>query len=75
MLNQRLNRIIGQLRGIQRMIDQKRDCNDILQQIAAVKKAIDSLSREVVVNDVCRYLAKIEDTVKIEKLVDSVMKI
>lgn len=75
MLNQRLNRIIGQLHGIQGMIDQKRDCNDVLQQIAAVKKAIDSLSKEVVVNDVCRYIAKEEDTPKIARLVESVMKI
>ena len=75
MLNQRINRAIGQLRGIQRMIDEKRDCNEVLQQIAAVKKAIDSLSKEVIVNDVCRYIAKTEDTGKIEKLVDSVMKI
>ena len=57
------------------MIDQKRDCNDVLQQIGAVKKAIDSLSKEVIVNDVCRYIAKTEDTDKIARLVENVMKI
>ncbi len=44
MLNQRINRIIGQLKGIQRMLDERRDCQEVLQQISAVKKAIDGLS-------------------------------
>jgi len=47
-LDKRVKRILGQLRGIQNMIDEKRDHVEILQQVAAVKKAIDSLTREVI---------------------------
>lgn len=47
-LDKRMSRIIGQLRGIQKMVKSKRDCPDILQQIMAIKKAIDSLSKEIV---------------------------
>lgn len=70
MISQRINRIVGQLRGIQRMIEEKRDCGDILQQISAVKKAIDALSTEVVVTDVCRYIASSDDSKKIARVVE-----
>lgn len=35
----RLRRIEGQVRGIQRMIEEEADCSNILNQIAAVKSA------------------------------------
>ena len=68
-LTQRINRIIGQLRGIQRMSEGKRECSEILQQIAAVKKAIDGLSKELVVSDICRLVSK-EDSKKVERMVE-----
>lgn len=37
----RLKRAQGQLGGIIKMIDEGRDCNDIVTQLAAVSKAID----------------------------------
>ena len=39
----RANRIAGQLTGIQRMIEDDRYCVDILNQIAAVRSALDAL--------------------------------
>jgi DNA-binding FrmR family transcriptional regulator len=41
MLN-RLKRAEGQLRGIQRMIEEGQGCRDIATQMAAVRKALDS---------------------------------
>ncbi|MGC9041082.1 MAG: metal-sensitive transcriptional regulator, partial [Roseiflexus sp.] len=41
---ERLRRIEGQVRGIQRMIENCRDCREIVTQLAAVKAAIGSLS-------------------------------
>ncbi len=38
----RLKRAEGQLRGIQRMIDEGQPCQDIASQMAAVRKALDS---------------------------------
>ena len=54
----RINRIIGQLKGIQKMVEAKRECSEILQQMSAVKKAIDSLSKEVVISDICKLVPK-----------------
>lgn len=44
-LNQRLRRIEGQLRGVQNMVDEERDCSDILQQLSAIRSAVQSASR------------------------------
>lgn len=40
----RLRRIEGQVRGIQRMIEEGRDCREIFHQIAAIKAALNSVS-------------------------------
>lgn len=40
----RLKRIEGQVRGIQNMVDQERNCQDILQQLTAVRSAVHSVS-------------------------------
>lgn len=42
-LRNRINRIIGQLNGISKMIDDNRYCGDILTQVAAVESALQSI--------------------------------
>jgi CsoR family transcriptional regulator, copper-sensing transcriptional repressor len=46
-LTKRLHRIEGQVRGIERMVEDDRYCLDILTQVAAVKTALESLAFEV----------------------------
>jgi DNA-binding FrmR family transcriptional regulator len=46
-LKKRLHRIEGQVRGIERMVDDDRYCIDILTQIGAVKTALESLGFEI----------------------------
>ena len=41
-LKNRLSRIVGQLNGIGRMLDENRYCGDILTQVAAVESALQS---------------------------------
>ena len=43
-LARRLHRIEGQVRGIERMIEEDRYCIDVLTQIAAVNTALESLA-------------------------------
>lgn len=42
----RLKRIEGQARGIQKMLEEGRECNDIVNQVAAIKAATNVLSTE-----------------------------
>ena len=41
----RVNRAIGQLNGIRQMVEEDRYCGDVLIQLAAVEKAVASISR------------------------------
>src|SRR4051812_4833513 len=46
-LKTRVNRIAGQVAGIERMLEERRYCVDILNQIAAVRSALDALGVEL----------------------------
>ena len=46
-LKPRIRRIAGQVAGIERMIDQDRYCVDILNQISAIRSALDALGVEL----------------------------
>ncbi|MDP9434608.1 MAG: metal-sensitive transcriptional regulator [Actinomycetota bacterium] len=46
----RLARANGQVQGISRMVEQGRHCTDVLQQIAAVQKALDGVGTIVLRN-------------------------
>lgn len=46
----RLNKIEGQIRGINKMVVDDRNCDDLLIQISAANKALKSLGREVLEN-------------------------
>jgi DNA-binding FrmR family transcriptional regulator len=43
----RLHRIEGQVRGIEKMIDEDRYCVDVLTQIAAVKTALEQVGAKL----------------------------
>jgi DNA-binding FrmR family transcriptional regulator len=44
----RLRRIEGQVRGLQKMIDEERECNDILTQMSAITGALHKTGEEIV---------------------------
>ncbi|MFM9106962.1 MAG: metal-sensitive transcriptional regulator [Chloroflexota bacterium] len=43
----RLRKVEGQAKGVQRMIDEGRECLDVLNQLAAIKAAVNALSGEL----------------------------
>jgi len=43
----RLKRIEGQVRGLQRMVDEDRYCPDIIAQVAAVQEALRGVGRQL----------------------------
>jgi DNA-binding FrmR family transcriptional regulator len=51
-IQKRVNRIVGQVSGIQRMIEEDRYCVDILNQISAVRSALDALGVELLTGHV-----------------------
>jgi CsoR family transcriptional regulator, copper-sensing transcriptional repressor len=47
-LQSRLSRIEGQVRGVQRMVDEDRYCIDVLTQISAIRAALDRAALSLV---------------------------
>lgn len=69
----RLNRVNGQINGIKKMVEEDKECNDILIQIKAASKSLNSLSNYLLENHL--YICvndRIEkgDTDYIDELVD-----
>ena len=46
-LRKRLHRIEGQVRGIERMVEDDRYCIDVLTQISAIQAALDKVALEL----------------------------
>lgn len=49
-LTKRLRRIEGQVRGLQKMVDEERYCADVLVQIASVQEALRGVGRILLQN-------------------------
>ena len=46
-LSTRVNKIIGQMKGIKKMVEEDRYCGDILIQLSAIDKSIKSLANVI----------------------------
>ena len=55
-LMKRLHRIEGQTRGVEKMVDENRDCREVLQQLAAIKSAVQQVSLIVARSYACQCL-------------------
>jgi DNA-binding FrmR family transcriptional regulator len=72
----RLRRIEGQLRGIQRMVDEDRYCIDVLTQVSAAKAALDRVAllllQDHVEHCVADAIRSGEGEAKVQELTDAV---
>ena len=69
----RLRRAQGQIGGVLRMIDEGRDCKDIVTQLAAVNRALDRAGFAIIATSLKQCLiesdgARSVDTQSLEKL-------
>lgn len=61
-IKNRLKRIEGQLRGIIRMMDENKDCKDVITQLTAARTAIDRTIGVVVSSNLVECVRKADDT-------------
>lgn len=54
----RLRRIEGQARGIQKMIEEERDCREVVLQLAAVKSAVVQAAMTILSNEMASCIAR-----------------
>ena len=61
-INNRINRIAGQLNGVKKMIGEDAYCNDVLVQLSAIENSVKSLSNHILENHLYNCVTKdIED--------------
>lgn len=73
-LHKRLRRIEGQVRGIQNMIEEDRECRDIVTQIAAVTKAMEQVGFRMLASGLTHCLQNPEESTASGYSVDDVEK-
>jgi len=72
----RLKKIEGQIKGIQNMVDDERYCIDIVNQVTAVKRALDKVAlmvmRRHMESCVTEAIKMDNSTKKIDELMDTI---
>jgi DNA-binding FrmR family transcriptional regulator len=56
-LTKRLRRIEGQVRGIQQMLNENRECRDVVAQVSAASKALDQVGFKLMATGLSHCLA------------------
>lgn len=72
-IDNRINRLIGQIEGIRRMIKNNRDCAEVAQQILAARQALSKIGLIVMKEGICRLSS--DSKKKVEKLMEKVFRI
>jgi DNA-binding FrmR family transcriptional regulator len=77
-IKRRLARVEGRVRAIQRMIDERRDCHVLVQQLGAARTALERATAQLMVSSLaqCIRAAKTgNDEIEVRKLMDTFIKL
>ena len=71
----RLKRVEGQAKGVQRMIEEGRECADVINQVAAIRAAITAISGELLEAVALRCLRHPDDFDSPERAVEEAVRL
>ena len=73
----RLRRIEGQVRGLQKMVNEDRYCGDIITQVASVQEALRGVARELMRNHLkhCAWAAIKQGDAKADAMYDELLEL
>ena len=74
-LLKRLRRIEGQVRGVARMVEDDRDCREVLQQLSAIRAAANQVSLLMARTYACQCLTDSQDSNDPQALVDDLIQV
>jgi DNA-binding FrmR family transcriptional regulator len=69
-----LNRVEGQIRGIRKMYESGRDCEQVAQQIGAAQHALKNVGTKILTQEVVRC-SKVQSPKELAKALDSLVRI
>ncbi|MEO1064521.1 MAG: metal-sensitive transcriptional regulator [Actinomycetota bacterium] len=61
-VRKRLRRVEGQIRGLQRMLDEGQDCRDVITQLSAAQAALDRVAYRLIAAGMRYCVANPEET-------------
>ena len=70
----RLSRAIGHLESIRRMVEDGRDCSEVLIQLSAVKSAINNTGKVILQDHIQHCLVDVETIEELNKAIDRFIK-
>ena len=70
-----LRRIEGQVRGVQQMIDDKRYCMDIVNQIKAIKSALSRVESKILEKHLRSCVAQVLNKKEMEEKITELVKV
>lgn len=70
-----LNRIEGQVRGVKKMYEEARDCEQIVQQISAIQSALKRVGKEMLTDEAVKCAKGGSERKKFERVIESAVKI
>jgi len=68
-LQKRLHRIEGQVRGVSKMVEEDRDCREIVQQLAAIRAATQQVGLLVARSYACQCVSAPADQAMLDDLI------
>jgi DNA-binding FrmR family transcriptional regulator len=76
-LMNRLRRVEGQVKGVQRMLEEGRTCSEVIQQLAAIRAAVHNASLSYMRTHAmqCLLEADSEDPLARQEMVDDLLKL
>lgn len=69
----RLRRIEGQVRGVERMVEENRYCIDVVTQVTAIQAALDKVALELLSDHAAHCVAGVEAGGKREERTEELM--
>jgi DNA-binding FrmR family transcriptional regulator len=74
-VTKRLNRIKGQMEGVEKMILSDKYCIDIITQTSAIKSAISALEDEMLESHLAHCLHKESNKEKLKEMQEEIMRV
>jgi DNA-binding FrmR family transcriptional regulator len=73
----RLARVEGQVRAVARMIDERRDCHTIVQQLSAARTALERATAQLMVSSLAQCIrgSSSNDEADLRRLTDTFIKL
>ncbi|MFL3047634.1 Ni(II)/Co(II)-binding transcriptional repressor RcnR [Salmonella enterica] len=74
-LKARTSKIQGQMIALKKMLDEPHECAAVLQQIAAIRGAVNGLMREVIKGHLTEHIVHQSDEARREEDLDVILKV